>query len=154
MSLVNFAQSELDKILAKCEDEESQRLQILITKDIMEIVKVFSDQGHSGSTASYVMSAIHKLLDWKPLSPLTGEDDEWHCPFDGASTEQNKRCSAVFRENHDNSTAHYIDGKVFSDDGGQTWFTNRDSSVPVIFPYVVPDEAERIILNGETETEA
>ena len=53
----------------------------------------------------------------------------------------------MFRDNFDNSTAHYIEGKIFSDNGGITWFTNRNSFVPVTFPYDVPDKPESVYLD-------
>jgi len=150
-NLVEWAKSELDR-LVKDDDE----LQKAINKDILEIVEKFSEQGHSGFSASYALSIIKRLLDWKPITPLTGEESEWNdVPSydDGSNTQQNKRCSAVFRKNFDNSTAYYIDGKVFSDDGGKTWFTSRDSRVPVTFPYVVPEKPERIILENTGQSD-
>ena len=150
-NLVEWAKSELDR-LVKDDDE----LQKAINKDILEIVEKFSEQGHSGFSASYTLSIIKRLLDWKPITPLTGEESEWNdVPSydDGSNTQQNKRCSAVFRKNFDNSTAYYIDGKVFSDDGGKTWFTSRDSRVPVTFPYVVPEKPERIILENTGQSD-
>jgi hypothetical protein len=37
---------------------------------------------------------------------------------------------------------------VFSDDDGKTWWTSRDSSIPIKFPYMVPVEPEKVyVLN-------
>ena len=142
-NLVEWAKLELDKIGSK--DDEMQQM---MNRDILQIVEMFSEQGHSGFTAGYALNIITRLLAWKPITPLTGEEDEWGEPFTGdlEKTQQNKRCSAVFRKHFDNSTAYYIDGKVFSDNGGETWWTNRDSHIPVSFPYVVPSKPERVIL--------
>lgn len=144
MSLVEWAKVELERIGGK--DDEMQQM---MNRDILQIVETFAEQGHTGFSASYALSIIKRLLDYKPITPLTGEDDEWGDvpPWDGGkNSQQNKRCSAVFRSNFDNSTAYYVDGKVFSDDGGKTWWSSRDSHVPVIFPYTVPEKPERIIL--------
>ncbi len=138
------------------DDEEGLMMQKTITKDVMAIVKVFCAQGHSGFSASYVLGLIRLLLDWKPIKELTGEDDEWEDVEEWDkedNQQQNKRCSAVFRTNFDNSTARLIDGKVFSDDGGETWFTNKDSSVPVKFPFKVPLEPEYVYLATRKEDE-
>ncbi|MEN2464937.1 hypothetical protein [Ornithinibacillus sp. JPR2-1] len=143
-NLVNWAEKELNRLV-----ENGDEMQLEINKDILEIVKVFSEQGHSGFSASYALNLIKRLLDWKPITPLTGEDDEWGESYGSDNTQQNKRCYAVFRENFDNSTAHYLYGKVFSDDGGETWYSSRESNVPVTFPYVVPDKPEYIILNNK-----
>lgn len=138
-NLVDWAEKELNRLVK--DDDEMQKE---INKDILEVVKVFSEQGHSGFSASYALNIIKRLLAREPITPLTGEDNEWVNVHD--NTYQNKRCSAVFKEGKDNANAYYIDGKVFSDDGGKTWFTNKDSSVPVIFPYTVPEHSERVIL--------
>lgn len=143
-NLVKWAESELERIGGQ--DDE---LQQMMNKGVLDIVELFAEQGHSGFSAPYAIGLIQRLLDWKPITALTGEEDEWAEPFksDTENTQQNKRCSAVFRKNNDNSTAYYIEGKVFSDDGGETWFTNRDSFVPIEFPYTVPEKPERIILS-------
>lgn len=139
-NLVEWAKSELKLIGGK--DDEMQQM---INRDILQIVETFSEQGHSGFTAPYAIQMIKRLLNWKPITPLTGENDEWTNVH--GDTWQNKRCSAVFRKGTDNSTAYYIEGKVFSDDGGETWYTSKESFVPITFPYVVPEQPERVILN-------
>lgn len=140
--MMEWAKEELS-LLVKNNDS----IQNEINNDIIELVEVFAKQGHSGFTASYTLGILNRLLSWKPITPLTGSDDEWGEVFDNESnTQQNKRCSSVFRKNFDNSTAYYLDGKVFSDDGGKTWFTSRDSRTPVTFPFTVPDQSEKIIL--------
>ena len=42
------------------------------------MMQEFANEGHSGFSASYAISILTKLMDFKPLSPLTGEDDEWN----------------------------------------------------------------------------
>lgn len=53
-------------------------MQDLINKNILEIIEVFSNQGHSGFSAGYAISVLERLLRYKPLTPLTGEPDEWN----------------------------------------------------------------------------
>ena len=143
--MVKWAERELNRLLTG--DEDSDKIQRVINSNILDLVKIFAKQGHSGLSASYVISVLYRLLKFKPLTPLTGEDDEWNEIQKGVY--QNRRYSAVFKDNKDNSTAYNIEGKVFSDDGGKTWFTNRSSLVPVTFPYSVPNEPEFIILSKE-----
>lgn len=138
-NLTEWAQRELDLL-----NKDGDEMQALMNKNIMDILNLFSDQGHSGFSAGYLISALRRLMQWKPLLPLTGEDDEWRECSNGL--EQNIRCSAVFRENKDNSTAHYIEGKIFSDNGGITWFTRKESHIPVTFPYTVPDHPEKVYI--------
>lgn len=147
MNSVEWAKKELDRLV-----KDNDEMQIAMNNNILQIVEVFAGQGHSGFSAAYALNIIKRLLDWKPITPLTGEDDEWgEVPeWDKErNLQQNKRCTAVFRENFDNSTAYYLYGKVFSDDGGKTWWSGIEGRVPVVFPYTVPLEPERIILNSE-----
>lgn len=45
--------------------------------DILQMVMVFADQGHSGASAGYALSILEKLLRWENLTPLTDNPDEW-----------------------------------------------------------------------------
>ena len=114
------------------------------TKAILDLIELFASQDHSGFTASYVINAFNRLARFKPLSPLTGKDDEWRDLGDGSF--QNKRYSAVFKGK--DGVAYNIEGKVFTDDG-EVWYTCRDSKVNVTFPYVVPDKPELVYKNKE-----
>lgn len=144
MSLVSWAKAELERI-GKDEDGMQDRM----NRDILQIVEIFAEQGHSSFSANYALRALKRLLAYKPLTPLTGEDDEWVEVDDGV--EQNIRCFHVFREKGDNATAHDVVGKVFSDDGGKTWYKCKESRVPVTFPYSVPDSPERVIVEAIPE---
>ena len=71
------------------------------------------------------------------------------------NTQQNKRCSSVFRSNYDNSTANDIDGKLWSDNGGITWFHRGgvDNITYITFPYKVPEKPELVYLDEDGENE-
>lgn len=129
-NLVKFAEEELARV-----GGQEDGMQQLMNRNVLDIVKMFSDQGHSGFSAGYAMAQIKRLLNWKPLTPLTGEEDEWN-------GRQNKRYSSVFRD--EDGTAYNIEGKIFTDDGGNTWWQGHDSWVPVTFPYSVPDSPIRV----------
>ena len=95
MSFVEYTESELTRI-----PKDEDGMQDLVNRNILEIVKAFSEQGHSGLSASYVLSKLERLLRFKPISPLTGADDEWtevHSQ-NGIRTYQNKRCSSIFKD--------------------------------------------------------
>ena len=144
MSLLSYAESELDLIGLTEQDEYNG----MIRKHILHMIKEFSDEGHSGFSASYAIQILTKLMSFKPLTPLTGEDDEWTNVSDygdGTPHYQNKRLSSVFKEG--DGEAYNIDGKVFwewfkDEDGKQVkvYYTSRDSRVPVTFPYTPPNE--------------
>lgn len=147
-----FAKSELDMILKnrKDDDHESYMLQKVINQHILKIVELFCKGQYSGFSAGYVINILEHLLEYMPLSPLSGNDYEWKDVSDLIpNTEQNKRCSKVFRHNHDNSTAYMINAKYFTDDY-ISWFTTEESVIPVTFPFIVP-KAEYIRLGKEKE---
>ncbi len=142
-NLVEFAKSELHRISGPGMDSYSQAMY----DHILHMVKEFADEGHSGFSANYALAVLKKLLAYKPLSPLTGEDDEWSevAEEDGKPLFQNKRYFSVFKAGKDGQ-AYDVDGKVFwewytDEDGEQrkSYFTNYHSRVPVTFPYEVPD---------------
>lgn len=146
MSMCDFAESELQR--AHLFDEEGDFYGGLTGTSVMELLNVLREQNHSGTSAMIVVNLFTCLAKGKPISPLTGEDDEWIEHPDELF--QNKRCSAVFKKGKDGQ-AYYIYGKIFSDDGGETWYTNKDSRVYIEFPYVVPDKPECIFVDKEDE---
>ena len=102
--------------------------------NVLQLLEVFSEQGHSGSSAPFALGYFEKLAKFEPLVPLTGEDFEWVEVSDGIY--QNNRCSHVFKEN---GVAYDIDGKVFRDPDGSCW-TSSESRVDVEFPYTPKTE--------------
>jgi len=122
-------------------------MQAAICGHVLTLLKVFADEGHSGSTAPYAVNMFKKLAMFEPLVPLTGEDWEWHEASEGVF--QNKRCSRVFKQaDRFNGQAYDIDGRVFYEwytdkETGEKYkshYTSRDSLVPVTFPYTPSTE--------------
>ena len=149
-----FARRELDILEKACKSKDGLEMQKEVTKDILELLDVFEKQGHSGFSASYVVNLFKDLVNYKPLSPLTGEDDEWADAIsfgpDDPPAQLNKRCHGLFRKNYDNSTARYMDDIIFSDNGGITWFTCESKAQkyrkPIKFPWMPPTEPRRIYI--------
>ena len=148
MSLVTHATDELDRLGLKDGDD----MDGLMRKHILHMVKEFADEGHSGFSASYAISCLKRLLEFKPLSALTGEDSEWNdvgeYMNEGTVLYQNKRYSSVFK---DENGAYNIDGRVFwnwyKDEDGKpykSYYTAKESRVPVTFPYEVPERPEYV----------
>ena len=125
-------------------------MQEMICDHVLKLIDLFSEEGHSGSTAPYAINMFKKLAMFKPLSPLTGEDWEWTKLDYGCEPKwQNKRLSSVFKDS--TGEAYNIDGKVFWEwcmpyegrepqEPYKSYYTSRDSRVPVTFPYMPPDE--------------
>ena len=137
MSMIEYAKRELERI-----GKDEDGMQDMINKDILQIVKIFSEQEHSGFSAGYALSILERLLRFKPIKPLTGEADEWNEIRPGHY--QNKRCSSVFKET--DGTCYDIDGIIVSDNGGITWFSSRRFSKKVTFPYLPPIHPEKVYI--------
>ena len=145
--MIEKAKYELDLILKQCEDEEGRKMQKVINKDILDLVELFANQGHSGFTANYTINVLTKLLKQSFITPLTGADDEWIEVTDGIY--QNKREGTIFKDkDRFDGKPYYIDGKAFSDDGGKNWYTNKNSFVTVEFPLKELPKTKYIILNN------
>lgn len=74
---------------------------------VLELLEVFSKQGHSGASSEITIHLFTKLASHKPLSPLTGSKDEWHQPHpeDDGEFLQNLRDSTVFKDKDGNITS-------------------------------------------------
>lgn len=75
----------------------------------LDVVKSFSDMGHSGGSASMAVPVLCKLFRYQPLTPLTNDPAEWIHHGEDVWGEpngiwQNKR-----------------NGEAFSQDGGITY---------------------------------
>ena len=123
----------------------NDEMQEMICTHVLKLLDVFADEGHSGSSAPYAISLFEKLARFKPIAPLTGEDDEWNLLDYGVEPKwQNKRASHVFKDAE--GQAYDIDGKVFWEWSGtkeepfKAYYTCRESRVPVTFPYTPSTE--------------
>jgi hypothetical protein len=140
-NLLSYAENELNRI-GMTEDSPDE-MNVMMRKHILHMMNEFAEEGHSGFSASYAINILTKLMEFKPLSPLTGEDDEWNLVGDGHW--QNKRCSSVFKGV--DGSCYDIDGKVFwewqrNEDGQavKSYYTGYGCSVPITFPYTPPKE--------------
>lgn len=140
MRLIDYAESELERI-----PKDKEGTQEIINQNILDLVKLFSSQGHSGVSGRYVINALSRLLEYKPLNPLTGEDDEWGEPYGPDETQQNKRCPSVFRSKKE--PPHDIDAIAVSDNGGVSWFYCHLFMKEITFPYLPPVTPEKIYID-------
>jgi hypothetical protein len=132
MSLTDFAKDELTR--AGLFDKDSDYGGML-GEAVMKMMEVFAAEGHSGFSANMAISIFSKVARFEPLTPLTGEDDEWHEVGEGMF--QNKRCPHVFKDAE--RGAYDGNGRVFREPSG-VCFTSSESSVPVTFPYTPTTE--------------
>jgi hypothetical protein len=141
--LLLFAERELARI-----PKDDDGMQELINKHILDMVKVFCDEGHTGFTASYTINILDRLLRYLPLTPIEDTPEDWNEVTSGVY--QHRRCSAVFKDkNKFEGKAYILDVKVFSDDGGKTWFTNSNSREVIEFPYFVPKSPKQYLVDKD-----
>lgn len=79
----------------------------MTSKAVIELLGVFSKQNHSGMSGSLVLALFTQLAQFKNLTPLTDDPEEWHdhSSIGYEPTFQNKRNS-----------------EAFSNDGGKTYY--------------------------------
>jgi hypothetical protein len=110
-------------------DTESDGPNRWMRDHLQNLLAVFANEGHSGSSAPWAVATFKKLALFEPLGPLTGADSEWVEFAEGKF--QNNRCSHVFKENGE---AYDSEGRIFQDPDG-CCYQNFESRVPVTFPY-------------------
>lgn len=101
------------------------------------IMAKFFESYDSGGAVMAMAPVLIKCLLGLPLSPLTGDEDEWHDPVGDGLMLQNVRCGSVFKD-YRNS-----DGEMAK--GGIELAHDIDApnpSAPITFPY---DPAARIM---------
>jgi len=127
-NLIEFAETELR--LAGFFDYDGA-----IGEAVMELIKVFAEQEHSGMSASRCRQLFNKVAAYETLTPITDELDQW-IEVDGKGLFQHKRCSNVFK---DANGSYDIDGRVFREPNGAC-YTNSKSRTLVTFPYTPTTE--------------
>lgn len=124
-------------------------MQKMMCEQVLGLLYVFDQAGHSGSSAPYAVNLFKKLAMFEPITPLTGDDSEWNETSTGIF--QNKRDPEIFKEN---GQAYTIRGKVFwnwyKSDGDnepfKAYYTSRDSRVNITFPYTKPESPEYVFV--------
>lgn len=131
-NLINHAKRELLKLGYKPIEECEEDIDKWIQENVLELLEVFSNQGHSGFSAPHVINLFKKLANFEPLSPITCTDDEWNDPISNDETYQNNRCSAVFKKSKDGKP-YYLDAIVFKNQKGITYtgsaFNSRNERI-------------------------
>jgi hypothetical protein len=106
----------------KQEDDPNKWIQ----QNVLDLLSVFSTQGHSGFSASYCINTFETLASFKPLIPITCKDSEWGDAIDG-ETFQNNRLSSVFKRGKDGHP-YYLDAIVWRGQNGSTFTGSVEDS--------------------------
>lgn len=139
-NLMRFADEELKRIGADQPDSDYNGQLYHAT---MSMVGLFASQNHSGASAGVCISFLQRLLRFEPLSPLTGEDNEWIEV--GPGVWQNRRCAHVFKDA--TGKAYDAQGIVFQEPTGLQ-FTNQNSRVEIKFPYSPTSSIVKVTADG------
>ncbi len=138
MSMRAHAERELDRIGfdgKSGDDDLDRQFNRMVRDDVLALVDALSATGQSGGSAPLVLSLFGTVARFEPLSPLTGEDDEWtdvSGPGEPPGSHlQNKRCSRIFKVN---GQAVDLEALVFKRPDGVV-FTDHRSRRPITFPY-------------------
>ena len=138
VKLAYSAEQELDLIgmTADSKDEMNREMR----KNILQVIKTFRKQHHSGFSASYAINLLQKLLRHEPLSPLTGKPEEWQdmSKYENAKPGtmlQNIRCSNVFKRN---GKAFELVRNAHRDEVGVSYTKTKTSPIKK-FPYKPKD---------------
>lgn len=127
-----FAERELEIL----KEAQPDSLILPFTNEVLALCEKFGDSGQSGGSAPFTAGAIsrglHALLLQRPISPITGEDDEWDdvsSANGGNPLWQNKRCSAIFKTVIDKP--YYQDAISWKEPDGDTfhgraWLDNQE----------------------------
>lgn len=162
MSLETWAEKEIEMACqrernsaAEVGHQEDAEYGIACYKSALKAFKSLLEDGHSGMSISITRQILNQLLLGEPLSPITGEDDEWEdvsyegMPEGVIKEYQNKRMSSLFKYVYADGTVKYSDVQRVTcyesshDDtqGGVPFyngFINRiiDEVKPITLPYV------------------
>lgn len=122
---VAFAKAELDRLMPGDDNADDRDA-------ILSVIEAVAAMHMSGGQASVFIPIIERLMSYAPLSPLTGNEDEWEDVTDHQSSEfktagyrsyQNRRCSTVFKTVYgEGRPDHYFD-------------VGGPELIPVTFPY-------------------
>ena len=138
-NLETFAENEL-ALLGNSEGQGA------MNKHLLEMVKVFAEEGHSGFSAKYAIRCLERLLRFLPLTKIEDKPEDWTEVSDG--TFQHKRCSKIFKDkDRFEGQAYNVEGRIFTNDNGQSWFTNAKSHTPIDLPYFVPLHPAEYLVN-------
>jgi hypothetical protein len=91
----------------RCEEIMNDYVDSVYDSALALLVK-FSEQDHSGMSAGITLRIFNKLAKWEPLTPLTGDENEWSNETTGDQAgweeQQNIRDTRVFRELNSDKT--------------------------------------------------
>lgn len=111
------------------------------------------DDGHSGMSWGFTKNILIRLMNSLPLTPITGDDDEWEKSREGHY--QNKRMSSLFKDVDEDGNITYSDinrGYCIDEFTGCT-FTSKilddilNEKYPITMPYMPTTDKYVLYMN-------
>lgn len=129
-------------------------------KSALKAFRSLCDDGHSGCSIGFTKAILDRLIDGKPLTPITDNPEEWNecCDFDrdGKAVYQNARMPALFKYVYADGTVDYhdVDRTILievEDNGTETsWHSGLASRLvneicgPITLPYIPTDTPYKV----------
>ena len=111
---IKYANSELDRFMpVNTNNKTTNAMNDLMRKDIIDILALLGTQGDSGTSIHWKLWTLNKLTSFRPLTPLTFEDDEFNLVdeyghINNTKSYQNRRVSDVFKRIDKDGNVQYI----------------------------------------------
>ena len=142
--MIEFAEWQLNKMLEKCTEPGEKEMQNKMNNDVLELLKVFSEQGHSGFSASIATRLFYKLANYKLVTEVEDNPDDWN------EYGQHKYITSIFKR--EDGTCYYMYGRLFAEPNSDNFFYNKASNVDITFPIKPSDlQSEYIRLHYNVE---
>ena len=150
-NLVEYAKNEFIRAGWTNEDltEFSDEMQKFICLGVLELLEKTYNQGHSGSSIAYLIGVFNRLIQYKPLTSITGDNSEFMEVSEGLY--QNKFCSSVFKDSSGrafdvSSVSYYNYYKDAEGNIKKNYFIKggNDHLDNIEFPYFPPNEPKYV----------
>lgn len=148
MTEKSWAEHEIKIVLDNLKKDQSEdyRYTEAVLNAALEVYNVLMEQDHSGMSYNCTCKVLKDLMDRKPLTPITGRDDEWgyaETRPDGAVCQQNNRRTSLFKYTFKDGTVKYSDvDRVRSAEVGThdyCWSSGTSTRiVDELFPITLP----------------
>ena len=124
--MIEFAKWQLNKLLEKCTDDSEREMQEMMNNDVLELLRVFSEQGHSGFSAPIAIMLFSKLANHRLITEVEDNPEDWD------ENGQHKYIPSIFKR--DDGTCYYLYGRLFAEPNSDNFFYNKASNIDITFP--------------------
>lgn len=153
-------EKELDLLVKTCQNQNDIDAQVSINKSIWNVLEKIDEESLMEPVYfKYALTIMSKLVSHIPLTPLTGEDDEWNTEMETVEDKEhnfeikfqrNVRYPNLIRVDGDNKKAIDLEGIVLynKEESLQTYataeFYDKFPNYYVTFPYILNPKPQMI----------